>query len=459
MKRKFSLLVTIVVCLLLVVGILSACNDDSEQDPGVHVHSMELIAAKGATCTEEGNNAYYHCSGCNKYFKDEAGTQETTVEAEIISAAGHNYVNGECTVCGDHISHTEGLEYALSSDQSYYIVTGIGTASGDIIIPDTHEGLPVTYIGSYAFHNYGSLTSIDIPAGVTGIGRSAFDGSSNLESVTFAEGSELASIGYRAFGACSSLTSIEIPASVTNIGEEAFVVCSSLTAIEIPAGVTSIGSRAFYYCSSLTSIEIPAGVTSIGDYAFNECSNLASVTFAEGSQLTSIGENAFYDCSSLTSIELPAGVTSIGGFAFYGCSSLTSIEIPAGVTSIEGSAFSECSSLTSIEIPAGVTSIGSYAFYGCSNLASVTFAEGSQLTSIGSDAFLNCSSLTSIEIPAGVTGIENWAFSYCSNLETIYYNGTEEQWNSIYKGSYWDNGCGNYEVVFLGDAGAEGGEG
>ena len=97
MKRKFSLFVTIAVCLLIAVGILSACNDPGEQDPGVHVHSMELTAAKEATCTEGGNNAYYHCSGCNRCFKDEAGTQETTVEAETIAATGHKWNNGEVT--------------------------------------------------------------------------------------------------------------------------------------------------------------------------------------------------------------------------------------------------------------------------------------------------------------------------------------------------------------------------
>ena len=91
MKRKFSLFVTIVVCLLIAAGILSACNDPGEETPGAHVHSMELTVAKEATCTEAGNNAYYHCSGCNKYFKDEAGAQETTVEAEVISATGHNW--------------------------------------------------------------------------------------------------------------------------------------------------------------------------------------------------------------------------------------------------------------------------------------------------------------------------------------------------------------------------------
>ena len=81
------------------------------------------------------------------------------------------------------------------------------------------------------------------------------------------------------------------------------------------------------------------------------------------------------------------------------------------------------------------------------------------MTSIGSYAFDGCSSLTSIEIAAGVTSIGSNAFNGCSNLEAIYYNGTEEQWNAIEKGTDWDFGCGNYEVVFLGDAGAEGGEG
>ena len=35
--------------------------------------------------TETGNNEYYTCSVCQKVFKDAAGTQETTVEAETIA--------------------------------------------------------------------------------------------------------------------------------------------------------------------------------------------------------------------------------------------------------------------------------------------------------------------------------------------------------------------------------------
>ena len=52
-------------------------------------HTMTKTDAKEPTCTENGNNAYYTCSACGKIFKDAEGTQETTVENEILAASGH----------------------------------------------------------------------------------------------------------------------------------------------------------------------------------------------------------------------------------------------------------------------------------------------------------------------------------------------------------------------------------
>ncbi len=54
----------------------------------IHTHTMSAVAAKAATCSIAGNNAYYKCADCEKYFKDAAGTQETTVAAETIAATG-----------------------------------------------------------------------------------------------------------------------------------------------------------------------------------------------------------------------------------------------------------------------------------------------------------------------------------------------------------------------------------
>ena len=92
-------------------------------------------------------------------------------------------------------------------------------------------------------------------------------------------GNPVTGIGRAAFENCASLTSVTIPGSVTSIGDIAFNRCSSLTSIAIPDSVTSIGLLAFWNCSALTTITIPDSVTSIGDYTFSGCTSLTAVTF------------------------------------------------------------------------------------------------------------------------------------------------------------------------------------
>ncbi len=51
-------------------------------------HNMAQVAAKAATCTEDGNIEYYHCPDCNKNFKDKDGKEE--VADVVVKATGHN---------------------------------------------------------------------------------------------------------------------------------------------------------------------------------------------------------------------------------------------------------------------------------------------------------------------------------------------------------------------------------
>ncbi|MDB4407552.1 leucine-rich repeat domain-containing protein, partial [bacterium] len=158
--------------------------------------------------------------------------------------------------------------------------------TGELVIPDTIEGNPVTSIGASAFRDCTSLTRITIPDGVTSIGVAAFRG-------------------------CASLTSMTIPDSVTSIGGAAFFSCTRLTRITIPDGVTSIENGTFRGCTSLTSITIPDSVTSIGQSAFRDCTSLTSITFL-GTAPT-VGNDAFSGVK-----DGPIAVVTIGNQASFG---------------------------------------------------------------------------------------------------------------------------------------------
>ena len=210
-------------------------------------------------------------------------------------------------------------------------------ASGELIIPASIEGKPVTSIEEAIFQNCDGLTSITIPDSVTSIGKYAFYENAGLTSVTIGNG--VTSIGERAFAYCSRLESITIGNGVTSIEEQAFSECTSLTSITIPDSVTSIGERAFSKYHKLTSITIPDSVTTIGEAIFQYCFNLTSITIPDS--VTSIGKYAFSRCTSLTSITIPDGVTSVGYGAFYMCSSLTSITFRGNAPTLDDDVFLE----------------------------------------------------------------------------------------------------------------------
>jgi hypothetical protein len=194
-------------------------------------------------------------------------------------------------------------------------------------------------------------------------------------------GNRVASIGRSAFQGCTNLTSITIPDSVTSIGRMAFGSCSKLTSMNVDTNNMTYSSLSgVLYDKNQTYIircpatkegvfSLPASVTTIAEGAFLGCSGLTSITIPDG--VASIGSGAFYGCKGLTSITMPDSVASIGNAAFYGCSGLTSITIPASVTTIGDYAFTHCKGLTSITIPDSVTNIGDEAFHGCSGLTSI----------------------------------------------------------------------------------------
>ncbi|MDA7502565.1 leucine-rich repeat protein [Akkermansiaceae bacterium] len=399
---------------------------------------------------------------------------------------------------GDNFPNFNDNLISYASDGASVTITKCDRAArGDLIIPDTIEGNPVTSIGDRAFFYCENLTSITIPDSVvTGIGNQTFHQCRSLTSINIPDG--VTYIGALAFGGCKELKSITIPDSVTSIGENAFSSCSDLKSITIPDGVINIGEAAFSYCTSLTSITIPDGITSIGNSAFSNCASLTSFTIPDG--VTSIGTSAFDRCTSLTSFTIPDGVTNIKNQAFHQCVSLENITIGNGVTSIGNGAFDRCTSLTSITLADSITRIGKdafkrtnisydyidnnlnylisrsgqiaylidgsnasgsvniptsvggaslaliadYAFYQCANLTRITIPDS--VTSIGNFAFENCASLTSITIPSGVNIMGEFAFANCLDLTNVTIpDGVTSIGNSAF------SNCANLTSVIIGN--------
>ncbi len=69
-------------------------------DINIIPHTLEAAAAKEPTCTEEGNDAYWYCKVCDKYFADKDAVKEITLDETVIPKTAHTYKDGVCTVCG-----------------------------------------------------------------------------------------------------------------------------------------------------------------------------------------------------------------------------------------------------------------------------------------------------------------------------------------------------------------------
>lgn len=106
----------------------------------------------------------------------------------------------------------EGVYTYIVQEDSAIIVDG-SEAQGNLVIPDTLGGYPVTEIYSDAFSNNSDLTAAVIPDSVTKIGSCAFEYCDNLTAVTF--GSNLAEIGDFAFSDCESLKDVYYKGSQT----------------------------------------------------------------------------------------------------------------------------------------------------------------------------------------------------------------------------------------------------
>lgn len=74
-----------------------------------HTHTMKAVEAKAATCTEKGNQSYYYCTSCGKYYSDEKGLNNIKLEDTVIPAKGHvSVVDAAVAATSESTGLTEG---------------------------------------------------------------------------------------------------------------------------------------------------------------------------------------------------------------------------------------------------------------------------------------------------------------------------------------------------------------
>lgn len=311
-------------------------------------------------------------------------------------------------------------------------------------------GRPFGELYDAMFHDCYSLELIDLPAGITRIPMSTFENCSSLETVMFAENTQLKSVGLNAFKGCYNLKeflfdehlekiekrafyecfSLETPltnvANLKTIETEAFYGCNDLPEINLQ-GIQKLEEKAFIYCSGMKEASLGAGITEILPGTFRGCYSLKNITLPKN--LEKINERAFYECYNLQELFLPNSVEVIEKEAFFGNSALKSVE--GGFrTNIEldeegnlishyiaTNAFFRCFSLETVSGMYNLQRIDYRAFYDCDSLKNVT--DMMNLQFIAEEAFYNCSSLLEIDDMYELKVIEANAFYGCSDLTTF----------------------------------------
>ena len=122
--------------------------------------NITKIDAVLATCLEAGNNEYYFCPDCNKYYSNVEGTLETNVADNVIAALGHDIVVDEavestCTETGlTKGEHCTRCDYKVEQeevpvkDHEYKPVVTEPTCTEKGFTTHTCANCPASYVDS-----------------------------------------------------------------------------------------------------------------------------------------------------------------------------------------------------------------------------------------------------------------------------------------------------------------------
>lgn len=271
----------------------------------------------------------------------------------------------------------------------------------------------------------------------------------NIELLTFAEDSEIATFQDRCFYE-AHIKKLGIPGSLQNL--QAMWHLHDLKEIEISPknqhfifynkqfllSKSSDKSDKFdvlhFALYDIEEVLIPSQVKVIKAYSFMYHKKLKSVKFSPNSELKCIENHAFNN-SSIQSLSLPASVEQIGYMCFSSTFNLREIKISPEnkkfkliknkyvAQASDSGVFDEIifsrRDIDSIHIPSYIKTINEQAFVFCQRLKNITFEGNSSLKSIRSLAFSNIPGPEKLVIPPSLKETDRSSFSDIKNTKTF----------------------------------------
>ena len=210
-----------------------------------------------------------------------------------------------------------------------------------------------------------NLTTVTLPAGLTGIPKDAFANSAQLATVNFKAAD--ANTPSAKDGEANAIT---LPTGITTIDANAFAGTAATTMdLSKVTGLTMIDASVFQNMTKLATVTLPSGLTTINQSAFQNDAALKKLTQSNpsqareendatpaegtakfGSKLTSIGNNAFYG-TGFTTVDLSLAGGTQASAPSSGRAAAAAAATPNPLT-VGSGAFTNMADLTTVKLPA-----------------------------------------------------------------------------------------------------------
>ena len=278
-------------------------------------------------------------------------------------------------------AHDERLKFNPISADEAEVSAANQEIEGDIIIPEAVEIdgklYKVTAVAAHGFSYCKKVTSIKMPSSMLYWFLGAFEGCSQLKTLTIPKSLKLNTMNGMwtmeyCISMCDNLTELIVEEGNTDFCVENGALLTAkkdylmgyvggLTQKEytLPESVESIAWGAFMGAKYLEVINWNSKLPGFPIQAFSCCSSLKEIHNID--HITIIQEGAF-DGTGIENLKLPPNLKEIGIRSFVNCEKLKSLEIPQSLMSIGDYAFADCPQLESIVVRKGYLSINANIF-------------------------------------------------------------------------------------------------